>query len=138
MRSSILQTSGTSISADQLESTSPGRQTPLTSTHRHDFYQTGRSVIASLYLKKVDKASSTITFNSSNSIDVNLHTTDNKVYHQTIPLYASIDTEKSTYKILGTKVEFELIKADGTNWAVLKSGDRPTGEIIQTGRAARV
>lgn len=105
-------------------------------TVRTDFYQTPGSVIASLYLKKVDKDASTIEFQAS-SIDLDLKTTDNKRYQTAMPLFAGIDTEKSAFKIMGTKVEFNLVKADGTSWPVLRSDERHTGEIIQVGKAGR-
>ncbi|KAL9094334.1 MAG: hypothetical protein Q9165_003475 [Trypethelium subeluteriae] len=107
-------------------------------TVRHDFYQTSTTVIASLYLKKIKKDSSTISFTDPTTIDLDLHTSDNKSYQTSMPLYAPIDTEKSKYKIMGTKVEFELAKADGSGWPVLRADERLTGEIIQTGRAGRV
>ena len=74
-------------------------------------------------------------------MDLNLPTTDAptpKRYKAVVPLYGPIDTVKSTFKILGTKLEVTLVKADGSSWPVLRSDDRPTGEIIQTGRAAQV
>jgi len=94
-------------------------------------------VIASIYLKKVDKDKSTIEFASPTSIDLDLRTSDQKRYQTAFPLYGSIDTDKSSYKVMGTKIEFNLVKADGTGWPVLRSDDRLTGEIIQTGRAGR-
>ncbi|KAI9656734.1 MAG: hypothetical protein M1821_003373 [Bathelium mastoideum] len=107
-------------------------------TVRHDFYQTSTTVIASLYLKKINKDVSKISFTNPTTIDLDLHTSDNKSYKTSMPLFAPIDTEKSKYKIMGTKVEFELAKADGSGWPVLRADERLTGEIIQTGRAGRV
>ncbi|KAJ9668527.1 hypothetical protein H2201_001168 [Coniosporium apollinis] len=103
---------------------------------RHDFYQTPSSVIASLFLKKIDKEKSTIKFASS-TIDLDLRTSDNKRYLQNVPLYAPIDPEQSTFKIMGTKLELTLAKADGSSWPVLRADERLTGEIIQIGRAGR-
>ncbi|KAI9710911.1 MAG: hypothetical protein M1820_002346 [Bogoriella megaspora] len=107
-------------------------------TVRHDFYQTPSTVIASLYLKKINKDTSKVTFTDSTTIDLDLHTLDNKSYRTSMPLFAPIDTEKSKFKIMGTKLEFELAKADGQGWPVLRADERQTGEIIQTGRAGRV
>ena len=87
---------------------------------RHDFYQTPTSVIASLYLKKIDKTTSSVDFSSPLTIDLDLHTSDNKRYKVQMPLYAPIDTEKSSFEILGTKVELNLYKTDCTSWPVLK------------------
>ena len=94
-------------------------------------------MIASLYLKKIDKETSSIVFSSQKTIDLDLKTLDKKRYQNQVPLFGPIDTEKSSFKIMGTKVEFNLVKADGSGWPVLRSDDRHTGEIIQTGRAGR-
>lgn len=107
-------------------------------TVRSDFYQTSSTVIASLYLKKIDKAKSTVKFASSKSVALDLITTDNKRYTTTMDLFGPIDIDKSTFLILGTKLELTLVKADGQGWAVLKADDPQTGEIIQAGRAGRV
>ncbi|PNS19824.1 Integrin beta-1-binding protein 2 [Sphaceloma murrayae] len=106
-------------------------------TVRTDFYQTASTVIASLYLKKVDRENSTIVFKDARTVELDLRTSDNKRYKKDMGLFAGINTENSKFKIMGTKVEFEFVKADGTSWPVLKSDDRHTGEIIQTGRAGR-
>ncbi|MCJ1475712.1 hypothetical protein MMC13_004375 [Lambiella insularis] len=104
---------------------------------KHDFYQTPTTVHASLYLKKIKKADAKISFSSPTSLFVDLPTTDSKRYQEKIPLYASVDTEKSTWKIMGTKIELALVKADGQSWPVLRADERRTGEIIQVGKAGR-
>jgi len=106
-------------------------------TVRSDFYQTSSTVIASLYLKKIDKVISTITFSSPTTIQLDLRTSDHKRYQNEMQLFGSIDTKKSSFKIMGTKLEFNLVKTDGAGWPVLRADDRHTGEIIQTGRAGR-
>jgi hypothetical protein len=95
-------------------------------------------VIASLYLKKIDKEKSTVKFTSETSVDFDLVTADSKRFQKTFELYGPINTEKSSFKILGTKLELSLAKADGSGWPVLKADDPQTGEIIQAGRAGRV
>ena len=104
---------------------------------RHDFYQTATTVIASYYLKKIDKAESKVVFSSPTTLDLDLLTADNKRFASSIPLYAPIDTKASEFKIMGTKLELTLAKADGSGWPVLRSDERSSGEIIQTGRAGR-
>jgi CS domain len=104
---------------------------------RHDFYQTPTTVIASYYLKKIDKAKSKVVFSSPTTLDLDLLTSDNKRFASSIPLYAPIDTKASEFKIMGTKLELTMAKADGTGWPMLRSDGRSTGEIIQTGRAGR-
>jgi CS domain len=104
---------------------------------RHDFYQTPTSVIASLYLKKIDKSTSTVELTSTHA-NLDLRTTDSKRYKADMPLYAPIDPENSSFKIMGTKLELTLAKADGAGWPVLRADEKLTGEILQVGRAGRV
>jgi hypothetical protein len=96
-------------------------------------------VIASFFLKKIDKEAAKVEF-QERALDLDLPTTDAPVpkrYKAQVPLYGPIDTTKSTFKILGTKLEVSLVKADGSSWPVLRSDDRLTGEILQIGRAGR-
>ncbi|KAI1747566.1 HSP20-like chaperone [Xylaria castorea] len=111
----------------------------LLETVRHDFYQTPTTVIASFFLKKIDSSRATVRF-SSNALDLDLPTNEPapKRYKTSVPLFGEIDTEKSTFKILGTKLEVSLHKADGASWPVLRSDDQRTGSILQIGRAGRV
>lgn len=48
-----------------------------------------------------------------------------------------IDPATSSFKILGTKLEVNLVKANGASWPVLRSDEQLTGEIIQVGQAGR-
>ena len=107
----------------------------LTTFYRTDFYQTGNTVHASFYLKKISKAEASVKFSSPTTIDMDLPTSDSTRYTAIVPLFGSIDTDKSTFKILGTKLELNLVKADGLSWPVLRSDERRTGEIIQVGKA---
>ncbi|KAM5471734.1 hypothetical protein MauCBS54593_003138 [Microsporum audouinii] len=104
---------------------------------RTDFYQTSSTVIASVYLKKVIREDSRVSFSSPTTIDLDLPTADHKRYEDTFTLFAPIDTEKSFYKIMSTKLEFTLVKATEDSWPTLRSTDPRTGEIIQTGRPTR-
>lgn len=105
--------------------------------YRNDFYQTPHSVNVSLYLKKIDKTKATVKF-TADSIEMDLPTTDNKRYTDTYRLFAPIDPEKSQFRVLGTKLELTLSKADGTGWPVLRKEDPWSGERIQVGQAGRV
>jgi hypothetical protein len=111
----------------------------LLETVRHDFYQTPTAVIASFFLKKIDSARATVKFNS-NTLDLDLPTNEPapKRYRTSVPLFGEIDTQKSTFKILGTKLEVTLYKADGGGWPVLRSDEQRTGSILQVGPAGRV
>lgn len=111
----------------------------LTALCRTDFYQTPSSVIASFFLKKIDKNTAKVVFTQS-SIQLDLPTADSppKRYRTEVPLFGGIDPEKTTYKILGTKLEVTLAKAEVSSWPVLRADDRLTGEILQVGRAGKV
>lgn len=105
---------------------------------RHDFYQTPVQVHASFYLKKVDKARSRISFlPCGDKIFLSLWTTDRKKFEAEIPLFGRIDPGRSSSRILGTKVDLMMVKADGNGWPVLRADEKLTGEIIQTGKAGR-
>ncbi|GAP86256.1 putative cord and cs domain-containing protein [Rosellinia necatrix] len=111
----------------------------LLETVRHDFYQTPNNVIASFFLKKIDSARATVKFNA-NALDLDLPTSEPapKRYKTSVPLFGEIDTQKSVFKILGSKLEVNLQKADGASWPVLRSDEQRRGEILQIGRAGRV
>ncbi|CAJ2512740.1 Uu.00g008590.m01.CDS01 [Anthostomella pinea] len=112
----------------------------LLDTVRHDFYQTPSTVIVSFFLKKIDKTKATIKF-APQTLELDLLTSDApqyKRYKTSVPLFGTIDTEKSTYRILGTKLEVSLYKADGASWPVLRSDEQRSGEIYQVGKAGRV
>ncbi|KAF4952947.1 hypothetical protein FSARC_12526 [Fusarium sarcochroum] len=110
----------------------------VVSNVRHDFYQTPVNVIASFFLKKINKGTAKIELQPK-QLNLDLTTTDSppKRYTAEIPLYASIDTEKSSYRVLGTKLEFVLAKSDGTSWPVLRGDEALTGEILQIGKPGR-
>lgn len=105
---------------------------------RNDFYQTASTVIASLYLKKIDKTRSTIEFPDPTTVELDLHTQDQKRYRSRMVLFGATKPGENLAKVMGTKLELTLAKADGLGWPVLRADDPHTGEIIQAGRAGRV
>jgi hypothetical protein len=105
---------------------------------RLDFYQTSTSIIASLYLKRIDKSKASITFPSPTSIELDLITADSTRYRKVVPLFGPIDPAKSTYKIMGTKLELTLLKADGRSWPTLRSDDDRVSGIFQVGPSKRM
>jgi hypothetical protein len=105
--------------------------------NRHDFYQTSTTVIASLYLKKIDKSHAKVEFTSPTTISLDLPTGDQKRYEKEMPLFGPIDQGKSTYKVMGTKLELTLAKANELSWPTLRSDEHRTSEIIQVGQAGK-
>lgn len=122
--------------ADPSSSASDFSELTWSGIYRNDFYQTPTTVNVSLYLKKIDKERAKVDF-TANSIVFDLPTTDNKRFQDTYTLFAPIDAEESTFRVLGTKLELNLVKADGTSWPVLRSDDKWTGQRIQIGNAGR-
>ena len=90
-----------------------------------------------MYLKKIDKSKAKVEFTGEKDVTLDLPTSDGKRYEAVVPLFGVIDTEKSQFKIMGTKLELMLVKKDGASWPMLRSDERSTGEIIQVGRAGR-
>lgn len=107
------------------------------SCNRHDFYQTSTTVIASFYLKKIDKSHAKVEFTSPTTISLDLPTADQKRYEKEMPLFGPIDQAKSTYKVMGTKLELTLVKADQLSWQTLRRDEHRTSEIIQVGQAGK-
>ncbi|KAJ9609737.1 hypothetical protein H2200_006065 [Cladophialophora chaetospira] len=107
---------------------------------RNDFYQTASSVIVSFYLKKIDKEQARVEFSDDGlSVELDLPTQDGKRFTQVIPLFAQVDPQKSQFKIMGTKLELNLVKSDGSvSWSALRSDEKGTGVRIQLGRAGRL
>ncbi|KFX96592.1 hypothetical protein V490_03245 [Pseudogymnoascus sp. VKM F-3557] len=105
-------------------------------TVRHDYYQTGTTVIASFFLKKIVKEESTVKFQPQ-AVELNLKTSDAlpKRYAKTVELFGPIDPAASSFKIMGTKLELTLVKGDGQAWPVLRADEKRTGEIFQIGKA---
>jgi len=108
-------------------------------TVRYDFYQTPTTVIASFFLKKINKETASVVFSAPYELSLDLVTTDAlpKRYKTVIPLFGAIDTAASSSKVMGTKLEVTFVKADGASWPVLRSDEQRTGEIIQVGKAGR-
>lgn len=89
---------------------------------RTDHYQTPRQVIASVFGKQADKEKSSVTF-TAEQMTVDLVLPARKRFTRTFDLYGPIDPVASTYKILGTKCEITLTKADGRSWGTLTAID---------------
>jgi hypothetical protein len=127
---------GTEKDDDKKKDGSSGGEENL-DTVRHDYYQTATTIVASLFLKKITASESTIVFNEK-SVTLDLKTQDKKRYKTEFPLFTSIKPQESKFRVLGTKLELTLAKADGQSWPVLRSDEKWTGERIQVGQAARV
>lgn len=100
---------------------------------RTDFYQTFDYVHLSIFAKKVDKDSAKVDISSDAiELDLRMPATGTRTKER-IELYGPVDPSGCEVKVLGTKVEVKLKKADETSWVALRKGEE-TGEIIQVGR----
>ncbi|KAL1896599.1 hypothetical protein Sste5346_004633 [Sporothrix stenoceras] len=125
---------------DKGEKTESGSAEELLDNVRFDFYQSATSLTVSFFLKKIDKTRAVVNF-TEQGIELDLPTTDAptpKRYKKQVSLFGQIDPAKSKYSVLGTKLEVVLAKAVVSSWPVLRSDDRPTGEIFQVARAGKV
>ena len=94
-------------------------------------------MIASFFLKKIDKEKAKVQFSSPTTVDMDLPTADNKRYRTQLPLFGEIDPAESKFKIMGTKLELTLAKTDGVSWRTLRRDEHSISEIIQVGRAGK-
>ncbi|GAA5947278.1 hypothetical protein JCM3765_001602 [Sporobolomyces pararoseus] len=89
---------------------------------RIDHYQTPRQVIVSVFGKQADKEKSAVTFETE-SMTIDLILPSNKRFTRTLSLYGPIAPSDSTFKILGTKCEITLAKADARSWPTVTALD---------------
>ncbi|KAK9469100.1 hypothetical protein V1512DRAFT_258593 [Lipomyces arxii] len=95
---------------------------------RTDYYQTPTTVIVSIFAKKCDESKSTIEF-FEDSLGLDLLHLGTKRFKTKFQLYGPIVPEKSKYKVMGTKVEIALAKANGLSWGGLRAGEVGAGMI---------
>ncbi|KAK4053759.1 hypothetical protein OIV83_001415 [Microbotryomycetes sp. JL201] len=89
---------------------------------RTDHYQTPRQVIVSCFGKNADKEKSSVRFDVE-AMHVDLVLPDRKRFTKTFALYGPIQPAESSYRVLGTKVEITLAKADARSWPTITALD---------------
>ncbi|CAE6460757.1 unnamed protein product [Rhizoctonia solani] len=87
---------------------------------RIDHYQTPTEVRVSVYAKQVDQSRSTVVL-ETDKIVLDLFLPAGKRDKRTIALFGTIDTEASSYKFYGTKVDVILVKTDNRSWNALQA-----------------
>ena len=88
---------------------------------RNDWFDAGKAIELSLYVKKVDPQSLNLNL-QPNKINLTFKDSDLKEYEFTVEnLNGNIIPEESSHKVYGTKVELILIKADDRHWSSLLS-----------------
>ncbi|EIW60059.1 chord-domain-containing protein [Trametes versicolor FP-101664 SS1] len=95
---------------------------------RIDHYQTPSEVHASVFAKKADADTSTVTI-EENQVFLDLYLPAKKRFRKTLNLWGPINPEESSYKFFGTKLELRLKKKDIRSWTLLEKTDRDLGNI---------
>ncbi|TFK42718.1 HSP20-like chaperone [Crucibulum laeve] len=98
---------------------------------RIDHYQTPGEVHVSVFAKQVNKELSKVNFEDT-QVTLNLYLPGKKRFFRVLNLFGPIDPTKSTFKIMGTKVELLLYKRDTRSWTVLEQTNRDLGPISLT------
>ncbi|GAA6026954.1 hypothetical protein JCM8097_005991 [Rhodosporidiobolus ruineniae] len=89
---------------------------------RVDHYQTPREVIVSVFGKQADKEKSGVRFEEE-KMHVDLILPSRKRFTRTFTLFGPISPASSSFKILGTKCEITLAKADARSWPAVEQLD---------------
>ncbi|OCF43365.1 CORD and CS domain-containing protein [Kwoniella heveanensis CBS 569] len=109
-------------------------------TCRLDHYQTPLQVHVSAFAKGADKEKSTVKFEGQ-SLHLDLYLPANKRVVKTVTLYGPIDAEKSTFRILSTKVDIVLQKPSASSWPLLElpapGTELPPGYALTFGVSGR-
>ena len=116
------------------ETPQPALQTPA-SKIRHDWFQANDSITVTLFAKGVPKDKATIHINDQ-SVEMSFPLSQGSDFDFSLdPLFGKIDPAASSYKIMGTKVEFYLQKAQpGLKWATLEGvASAPDANSTQEG-----
>ncbi|SCZ97747.1 BZ3500_MvSof-1268-A1-R1_Chr4-3g07424 [Microbotryum saponariae] len=97
---------------------------------RVDHYQSPRNVCVSIFGKQADKERSSVRFEVE-EMHVDLLLPSRKRFTKSFSLYGPIDPATSTFKILGTKCEVTLAKADARSWPSITKLSEDVGFIPQ-------
>lgn len=103
---------------------------------RHEWYQSHDKVNLTLLAKGVPKEA-TINI-QANSVDISFPLVTGSSYDFSLdPLFAAIDPAASSYRVLGTKIEVVLHKAEaGHKWAALEGVAQQDGDATENTKPA--
>ncbi|CAH6721974.1 protein Sgt1p [[Candida] jaroonii] len=101
------------------------KHAPLKVKIREDWYQTTDDVIITIYAKNIKKEDFSIEY-GDRSVSVSFPSGPGSEYNYNLdPLFASIDSEKSSFRVFGTKIEIYLVKKEKFQWKSLEGSDEP-------------
>ena len=115
----------TKPAADPAPAKTAPEQTPA-SKIRHDWYQSSDAVTVTLMAKGVPKDKAKVEL-EKDSLTISFPlATGSDFQFSLYPLFAHIDASASSYKVMSSKVEFVLKKAEpGKKWATLEAPQPP-------------
>lgn len=104
---------------------------PLKVKIREDWYQNNDTVTVTIYAKKVQELTLQIEF-APRAVSVSFPSADNSEYsYELDPLFGTIDTDKSSYKVYSTKLEITLHKQFPGKWASLEGDGTTNSSAVQ-------
>lgn len=107
-----------------------GVSQPTKQNMRFDWFDSGKSVEVSIYVKKINAESVDADIHS-NSVSLTFEDSNNFKYDFRIDeLFDSINVDESTYKVYGTKLTILLTKENSTAWTDIKKTDQITNTTI--------
>lgn len=86
---------------------------------KYDWYQTDSKIVINVLIKNVSQENFNITFKKS-VVSVSIKLTNDGTYNLNLNLLHDIDTTRSTYKLLSSKVEIALVKSQAIRWESLE------------------
>ncbi|PWN99442.1 SGS-domain-containing protein [Tilletiopsis washingtonensis] len=102
---------------------------------RHDFYQSAAAVTVSLYVRGLQASDVSVHFDAD-SVHVEIAKPAHYVLHLA-PLFASIDAQASSCKVLASKVELSLLKREARQWPSLtRNDDAPAASLSTASQSA--
>lgn len=109
------------------------KNAPLKVKIREDWYQDNEVVTVTIYAKNVQEKTLSIEF-APRSVSVSFPSADNSEYNYNLdPLFGTIDTDKSRFKVYSTKLEITLCKQHPGKWATLEGDGTTTPAPVQEG-----
>ncbi|ORY79060.1 SGS domain-domain-containing protein [Protomyces lactucae-debilis] len=89
---------------------------------KHEWYQSNDKVVVTIFAKKIPADKVNVDMEPrSLSLNFEIPETSSEWSHQFEPLFAAIDTNASTYRVLASKIEVTLVKKQpGQKWSQLE------------------
>ncbi|KAM3590478.1 uncharacterized protein V6R79_010594 [Siganus canaliculatus] len=86
---------------------------------RHDWHQTGNSVVVTIYAKNCNPSLSSIQANRT-VLSCQIQFEENKIFKRDFHLWGVVDVQRSSVNMVPSKVEVTLRKADQVSWGKLE------------------